>query len=221
MTKQKNLIILGLVGIAFILFVIFIYLPYANSQSEKSKITESIQHSHKLQDPMKKIPAFSFVNQNGNTITNNSVEGKVYVADFFYTSCEAACPMMTTELTKVQNSINKSAPFRIVSYSLDPENDSVPVLRSFAKKFNAIDSIWYFLTGPKEEIYALGKDGYLQTVLDDSASFVNHTQKLILVDKDGMIRGFYNALDSVDIQLLIRDINYLIYKTTDNEPTGS
>jgi protein SCO1/2 len=122
---------------------------------------------------------------------------------------------MTTELTKVQNAINKSAPFRIVSYSLDPDNDSVPVLKSFANKFHAIDSIWYFLTGPKEEIYELGKDGYLQTVLDDSASFVNHTQKLILVDKNGMIRGFYNALDSIEIQLLIRDINYLIYKTDD------
>lgn len=217
MNKQRNKAIItwGIISVAFILFVIFVYLPYADKQSETTKFADALIASPKLREPVKEIPPFQFTNQMGRIITEKDVQGKVYVADFFFTSCEAACPMMSTQLTRVQNAIDDTASFRILSYSLDPENDSVPVLKSFARKFKANSNVWFLLTGDKEEIYMLGEQGYLQTVLNDQKSFMNHSQKFILVDQNRMIRGFYNGLDSAEVDLLIQDIRFLLYKKDD------
>lgn len=213
MSKRKNLIIIGVVGVAFILFIIYIYLPYARTADKQNVVTQSLEPSQMLKAPVKKVPPFSLTDQNGHTITNADVQGKVYVADFFYASCRSSCPMLTEHLGKVQASINKSAPFRILSYSVDPVHDSVPVLKAYAEKNHAIDSIWHFLTGPRDSIYRLGIEGYLQSVLQsDTSRTVNHSEKLILVDKQGNIRGFYDGLNENDIQSLIEDINYLAYR---------
>ncbi len=217
MSKRNNLIIAGVTGVAFILFIIFIYRPYAAQQNQKNKFADAVQKSYLLKDPIKKAPAFSLTDQNAHTFTDKDLSGKVYVADFIYTSCESSCPMITKELKTVHKAINKSEPFRMVSFSLDPARDSVPVLKAFAQKFNAIDSIWYFLTGPTDQIYDIGQNGYLQTVVDKNVSFIAHSQKVVLVDKEGMIRGFYNGMDSIEMQLLIRDINFLLFKDTANE----
>lgn len=210
--KRTNILIAGITIVAFILFVIYVYLPYADKQDAKNKFTDAVQASHLLREPLGKIPAFNFTDQNGKTFSNKNLDGKVYVADFIYTSCESSCPMLSSNLTTVQNAIPKSEPFRIVSYSLDPERDSVPRLKAFAEKFHAIDSIWFFLRGPRDEIYTLGSDGFMQSVINNQDSVINHSQKLILVDKNSMIRGFYNGMDSVELQLLIRDVNFLLYK---------
>lgn len=210
--KRTNILIIGITAIAFILFVIYVYLPYADKQDAKNKFTDAVQASHLLREPLGKIPAFNFTDQKGENFSDKDLEGKVFVADFIYTSCESSCPMLSSNLTVVQNAIPKSEPFRIVSYSLDPERDSVPRLRAFADKYQAVDSIWYFLTGPRDEIYTLGSDGFMQSVINNQDSVINHSQKLILVDKNSMIRGFYNGMDSVELQLLIRDINFLLYK---------
>lgn len=210
--KRTNILIIGITAIAFILFVIYVYLPYADKQDAKNKFTDAVQASHLLREPLGKIPAFNFTDQKGENFSDKDLEGKVFVADFIYTSCESSCPMLSSNLTVVQNAIPKSEPFRIVSYSLDPERDSVPRLRAFADKYQAVDSIWYFLTGPRDEIYTLGSDGFMQSVINNQDSVINHSQKLILVDKNSMIRGFYNGMDSVELQLLIRDVNFLLYK---------
>ena len=210
--KRTNILIIGITAIAFILFVIYVYLPYADKQDAKNKFTDAVQATHLLREPLGKIPAFNFTDQKGENFSDKDLEGKVFVADFIYTSCESSCPMLSSNLTVVQNAIPKSEPFRIVSYSLDPERDSVPRLRAFADKYQAVDSIWYFLTGPRDEIYTLGSDGFMQSVINNQDSVINHSQKLILVDKNSMIRGFYNGMDSVELQLLIRDINFLLYK---------
>lgn len=210
--KRTNILIIGITAIAFILFVIYVYLPYADKQDAKNKFTDAVQASHLLREPLGKIPAFNFTDQKGENFSDKDLEGKVFVADFIYTSCESSCPMLSSNLTVVQNAIPKSEPFRIVSYSLDPERDSVPRLRAFADKYQAVDSIWFFLTGPRDEIYTLGSDGFMQSVINNQDSVINHSQKLILVDKNSMIRGFYNGMDSVELQLLIRDVNFLLYK---------
>lgn len=210
--KRTNILIIGITAIAFILFVIYVYLPYADKQDAKNKFTDAVQATHLLREPLGKIPAFNFTDQKGENFSDKDLEGKVFVADFIYTSCESSCPMLSSNLTVVQNAIPKSEPFRIVSYSLDPERDSVPRLRAFADKYQAVDSIWYFLTGPRDEIYTLGSDGFMQSVINNQDSVINHSQKLILVDKNSMIRGFYNGMDSVELQLLIRDVNFLLYK---------
>lgn len=210
--KRTNIIIAGVTLVAFILFVIFVYLPYAEKQETKNKFTDAVQSSHLLREPLGKIPAFSFTDQNGEKFSEKDLAGKVFVADFIYTMCESSCPMLSSSLTEVQNAISRTEPFRIVSYSLDPERDSVPRLRAFADKYHAIDSVWYFLTGPRDEIYTLGAEGFMQSVINNQDSVISHSQKLVLVDKNSMIRGFYNGMDSIEIQLLIRDVNFLLYK---------
>lgn len=213
MQRNKTILIWGAITVAFVLFFIFVYLPYANKRDTTTKFNDALTHSDLLHEPVKQVPPFSFINQSGNIISEQNVAGKVFVADFFFTSCEAACPMMSTQLTRVQEAIGNDTAFRILSYSLDPENDSIPVLRSFARKFHADDNIWYLMTGDKKKIYTLGEQGYLQSVLNDEKSFINHSQKFILVDQDRMIRGFYNGLDSAEVDLMIQDIRYLLYKS--------
>ncbi len=214
MSRNKIILTWGIIGVAFTLFFIYVYLPYADRRDTSTKFTDGLTASELLHDPIKQVPAFSFINQAGRTITEQDVDGKVFVADFFYTSCEAACPMMSSQLTRVQAAIGNDTSFKILSYSLDPENDSIPVLQDFALKFKADKNTWYLLTGNKKEIYDLGEHGYMQTVLNNTQSIVNHTQKFILVDKDRMIRGFYNGLDSAEVDLLIQDIRFLLYKSS-------
>jgi protein SCO1/2 len=210
--KRKNILAIVLIVLAFIAFFIFVYLPMADQQKEVSKRADDLYPTEKLIEPVNQVPAFSFTDQHGKVFSEKDVEGKVYVADFFFTSCDAICPMMNSQLTRVQQAMGNETNYRIVSYSLDPENDSVPVLRSFARKFEAKDEIWHLLTGDKREIYQLGSAGYKQPVLTDSNGVINHSGRIVLVDEQRMIRGFYNALDSSEVDMLINDLSYLLYK---------
>ncbi len=210
--KKKQIIIL-LVAIAlFVAFFILVYQPYARQQNSISRQADDLKPSENLREPSTKIPPFSLINQYGNRFTEKDVDGKVFVADFFFTSCDAICPMMSTQLSRVQEAMGNEEGYRILSYSLDPENDSVPVLRSFARKFGARDSIWYLMTGDKKAIYKLGQEGFMQSVLKDSNNVINHTPRFVLVDENRMIRGFYNGLDTAEVDMLINDMSYLIYK---------
>lgn len=211
MTKRNNLLIAGSVGVAFILFFIFIYLPYADRAKNQNKITESYQHSSYLKDSVNHIPPFSFTDQNGKTITNNDIEGKVFVADFFYTSCQAYCPVTTAQLAIVQNSLNNNIPFKILSFSLNPDQDSIQLLKKFAQTYKADDNTWHFLRGPQEDIFELGEKGFYTMVKGADGSFEGHSDKFTLIDKSGNIRGFYSGTDSLQVKALIQDINYLLF----------
>lgn len=210
--KRRNILLVAAVVLAFIAFFIFVYLPLANKQKEVSKRADDLYPTEKLLEPVNMIPAFSMIDQHGREFSEKDVEGLVYVADFFFTSCDAICPMMNSQLTRVQEAMGDETNYRIISYSLDPENDSVPVLRSFARKFQAKDEVWHLLTGDKTEIYNLGSVGYKQPVLTDSNGVINHSGRIVLVDEQRMIRGFYNALDSAEVDMLINDLSYLLYK---------
>ncbi len=212
MSKRNNIIIGGVVGVAFILFFIFVYLPYADKQDNLNKVSESIQHSNFLKDSLNHIPEFSFTDQNGTTITDKDIEGQVFVADFFYTSCEAYCPITTAQLAKVQNAMNTDIPFKILSFSLNPENDSTAILKSFATKYGAKDNVWHFLRGEQDDIYNIGENGFYTIVKNAQGSYEGHSDKFTLVDKSGNIRGFYSGTDSIQVKALIMDINYLVFK---------
>ncbi len=217
MNKKNNLIIGGVVGVAFILFFIFVYLPYADKQKNLNKVSESMQFSSFLRDSVNHIPEFVFVDQNGKEISNKDVEGKVFVADFFYTTCEAYCPITTAQLAIVQNSINSSTPFKILSFSLNPESDSIPVLKKFAEQYGAKDKTWHFLRGKQDDIFTIGENGFYTIVQDAQGSFEGHSDKFTLVDKSGNIRGFYKGTDSIEVKALIMDINYLLLKDKEHE----
>jgi protein SCO1/2 len=165
------------------------------------------------------IPAWQLTNQDSLTFSNKSLAGKVYVADFFFTRCGTICPKMSTQLTRVQDTFSENPEFNIVSFSVDPNTDQPQELRKYAKEYDAIKGKWHFITGTKKQIYPLAVKGYYVPVADASEydkavktpdeTFI-HSEKLILVDKEGHIRGFYDGTDKKDVDRLILEIRVLL-----------
>ncbi len=163
-------------------------LPYIGPQSEQNG--EKVYH---------KIPDFSFVNQNGETITQEDFKGKIYVADFFFATCPSICPKMATHLYEVQKRMKDRADFAIISHTVNPEHDSVEVLKEYAKKVHANDEMWHFVTGAKEDLYNIAFDGYFASASRDSLApggFL-HSANIFLIDREGHIRGTYDDIGNV------------------------
>ena len=158
------------------------------------------------------IPSFSLVNQLGDTITEKSVEGKIYVTDFFFTACPGICPKMTTNMSIIQEAFQKDEMVMLLSHSVTPEFDSVEVLREYAEAKGINSEKWFLLTGAREEIYDLGRNHYFVEenlgLQKDEDDFL-HTENFILVDKNLHIRGIYNGLSKTSINQLIADIKTL------------
>lgn len=157
------------------------------------------------------IADFSFVNQNGDTITQKDYDGKIYVADFFFTTCGSICPKMTANLADVQKAVLNNPKVKLLSHTVFPETDSVPVLKAYAIKNGVIDSKWNLVTGDKKEIYTMARKSYLAVKLGrpDQLYDMVHTENFILVDQKRRVRGFYDGTKKEDVQKLIEDINFL------------
>nr|WP_315197766.1 SCO family protein [uncultured Flavobacterium sp.] len=157
------------------------------------------------------IADFSFINQNGKTITQKEYEGKVYVADFFFTTCGSICPKMTTNLVDVQKAIKNNPKVKLLSLSVFPETDSVPALKAYAKKYGVIDPKWNLVTGDKKEIYTMARKSYLAVKMGKPEELYDmvHTENFVLVDQKRRVRGFYDGTKKEEIQRLIEDINWL------------
>lgn len=156
-----------------------------------------------------KIADFSMRDQNNKIITQKDIEGKIHVANFFFTSCGSICPKMTNNLIAVQDKFKDQKDIVLLSYSVTPWQDSVPVLKNFAEKYKITASNWHLLTGKKTAIYQLARQSYFAEenigFAKDTSEFM-HTEHLLLVDKDKKIRGIYNATLELEIQQLIKDI---------------
>jgi protein SCO1 len=157
------------------------------------------------------VPDFKLTDQNRNTIEQKQLRGYIYVADFFFTRCGSICPKMTTQLTRVQEEFLKDPSVKIVSFTVDPKYDTVEVLQSYSKEYGAVDGKWSFVTGTKDSIYSLAQKGYFITAMEDTAHPVDfiHSDKLVLVDKKGWIRGYYNGTDLKEVDKLITEIKVL------------
>jgi protein SCO1/2 len=157
------------------------------------------------------IADFSFTNQNGKTITQKDYEGKIYVADFFFTTCGSICPKMTTNLVDVQKAIKNNPKVKLLSLTVFPETDSVPALKAYAKKYGVIDGKWNLVTGDKKEIYTLARKSYLAVKMGKPEQLYDmvHTENFVLVDQKKRVRGFYDGTKKEEIQRLIEDINWL------------
>lgn len=158
------------------------------------------------------IPNFSLVNQNHSSITDKDLEGNITVVDFFFTSCPDICPIMTSELSRVAIAFNKENNLKIMSFSVDPTHDTPQVLKSYAENYGADDSQWQFVTGDKKSIYALARCGFILPVQDGDGGkgdFI-HSEKLILVDQDKRIRGYYDGTDREDVDRLITEVGILL-----------
>lgn len=158
------------------------------------------------------IPDFSLVSQEGKTITQNEIKGKVYVVDFFFASCPSFCPRMNSGLKTVYDKYKKVNDFLIVSFDIDPDKDSVPVLAKYAKSYDADPNRWLFLRGDKQQIHDLSMS-YLMIPPDtikDVKQDIQHSPYYVLVDKERHIRGIYDSTNPVMIDSLQGDITYLL-----------
>ena len=157
-------------------------------------------------------PEFSFTNQSNKTVTNHDLEGKLYVVDFFFSSCPSICPLMTNHLTLVQERFRDEDRIGIISYSIDPIYDTPEILTAYAERYNIDESKWSLLTGEKSEIFEIAKDYKVKAFDDTFAGKSNliHDGTFVLIDDERRIRGYYDGLSQEDVQQMIRDIDILL-----------
>jgi protein SCO1 len=158
------------------------------------------------------IPDFRFMNQDSLWITPETFRDKIYVADFFFTTCPTICPVMKTQMLRVYEKFKDNDQVLLLSHSIDPVHDSVPVLKEFAERLGIDANKWHFVTGDKDEIYDIGEKSYLVTAQEDAdepGGYV-HSGAFILVDKEKRVRGYYDGTLENDVDRLIRDIPRLL-----------
>jgi protein SCO1/2 len=157
------------------------------------------------------VPDFSLINQDGKSITQKELRGTIYVADFFFTRCPSICPKMTNQLTRVQEEFSDDSSVKIVSFTVDPGHDTAQVLKDYAAMYKANPAKWSFVTGPKDSIYQLAQKGFYLLGSEDKNNPMDfiHSDKLVLVDRSGWIRGYYSGTDQKDVDKLIMEIKVL------------
>lgn len=160
-----------------------------------------------------RIGSFKLINQDGEETTEKNLEGKIYVADFFFATCPTICIDMAVNMRKIQEAFKNEPRLMLVSHTVYPENDSVPILRAYAYAQHAIPGKWIFLTGDKRQIYDLARKHYF-AVMEPGATFNEHdfihTDNFVLVDEKKRIRGIYKGTSDVEVQKLIKDIDLLL-----------
>jgi len=181
-----------------------IYYPIDTKQTivNGKEITDTIYHT---------IPDFKFVNQEGDTVTQSFITNKFFVADFFFTTCPTICPKMMFNMQQINVVTEKTPDFVIISHTVNPKHDSVPVLAKYAQLVHADAKKWALVTGSKKDIYDMGIDGYKLAVDEDPRApggFL-HSELFVLVDKQKRIRGYYDGTDSAAVNKLMRDIKML------------
>ncbi len=160
-----------------------------------------------------RIPPFKFTSQDGKEITEKDFEGKVYIVDFFFTRCPDICPTMTSELLRAQDAFKDFGNVKMLSFSVDPAHDTVAVLKEYTKKFGVDTNLWTFVTGDKKEIYDLARCGFFIASRENSSpiavDFV-HSDKVVLIDKEKRIRGYYSGTSRKEIDRLITEVQILL-----------
>lgn len=157
------------------------------------------------------IADFKLINQNGDTISQADYADKIYVADFFFTTCPTICPVMTANMADLQQIIKDDEEVMLLSHSVTPEIDSVPQLKKYALENGVIDAKWNLVTGDKKQIYELARKSYLAVLTDGDGGPYDmiHTENFILVDKERRIRGFYDGTSSEEVTQLLEDLKVL------------
>ena len=167
-------------------------------------VDSTLQHVKKYHT----ITDFSLLNQNGEIITQNDYTGKIYIADFFFTTCPTICPIMTKNMAHIQDRIINDDDVLLLSHSVTPVIDSVAQLKKYALEKGVLDTKWNLVTGDKKQIYELARKSYLAVKNDgDGGPFdMIHTENFILVDKERRIRGFYDGTKTEEIEKLMEDL---------------
>lgn len=184
--------------------VLPIYSPAMINPELVDESKQDVTKGHRISD-------FELTNQDGELITNKDFDGFYYVADFFFTTCPTICPSMSTQMQRVQEKFMDDEDFKILSHTVQPEVDSVPVLKVYAELYEANPDKWVFVTGNKKLIYNLARKNYFAAVTEGDGGpgdFI-HTENFVLVDKEKRIRGFYDGTSKESVDQLIVDIEIL------------
>ena len=169
-------------------------------------VDTTIQHVKKYHS----IADFSLINQNGTTITQKDYEGKIYVADFFFTTCQTICPIMTDHMVQIQDKLSEEKDIMLLSHTVTPEIDTVAQLKRYSLQKKVNDTKWNLVTGDKEQIYNLARKSYLAAKDAPYSPYeLIHTENFVLVDTKRRIRGFYDGTDPEAIEQLLEDISIL------------
>ncbi len=184
-------------------------LPFFNSAEFTP---EWIDENSEKYNNIHTIPSFSFINQNSEIITNEDYTGKIYVADFFFTTCPSICPKLTKQMNALQSIYNDDDDVMLLSHSVMPWKDSVDVLKKYAVSNNIIDAKWNLVTGDKDELYTIARQGYFAdedfVKTQDESAFI-HSENFILIDKKGRIRGVYNGTLEIETERIVKHIKLL------------
>ena len=166
-------------------------------------VTDSVEHS---------IPDFQFVSQDGDIVSGRTMAGKIYVADFFFTTCPTICPKMKTQLKRVYDRFKGNPNVMLLSHTIDPTHDSVAVLREFAQSLGVEGKQWLFVTGDKEKIYDIGQNSYMVSAAEDASApgGVVHSGAFILVDTKKHIRGIYDGTTAEGVDKLMADMDKVL-----------
>ena len=213
--KKYKIFILTFISISIIIFIAIysllkpqktlkIFSPRDVNTELVDTTVQHIGYNHTIAD-------FAFTNQNGKIITQKDYEGKIYVADFFFTTCPTICPKMTDNMVWLQEQIKNNPKVMLLSYSVTPDIDSVPLLKKYALEKGVDDSKWNLVTGNKKDIYYIARKSYLavKTGKPEDMYDMVHTENFILVDQKKRIRGFYDGTNLEEVKKLLEDINYL------------
>ncbi len=181
-----------------------IYNPAMVNEEMVDSTIQHIARDHTIAD-------FSFTNQNNEIVTEKDYENKIYVADFFFTTCPTICPIMQDNMVLVQEAFKNNPNVKLLSHTVMPHIDSVPVLKKYALEKGVIDSKWNLVTGDKKDIFYIARKSYLAVKTENESELYDmvHTENFILVDEKRRIRGFYDGTNSEDIQKLIEDVQFL------------
>lgn len=210
---KKFFLIFGLIS-AVILFLFYnalkpqktlkIYSPADVNPELVDSLVEHIKINHRIAD-------WSFTNQNGDMVSHKNYENKIYVADFFFTTCPTICPIMTDNMVWLQDRIKQYPDVMLLSYSVTPDIDTPEVLKEYALDKGVDDTIWNLVTGDKKEIYYLARQSYLAVKTGNPSELYDmvHTENFILVDKKRRIRGFYDGTEREEMEQLLEDIAFL------------
>lgn len=210
---KKNLAVVGLV------FAVCVAIGYFILKDDRLPVYNPTDISLELVDPSiadksqgHRVSDFNLTNQLGEEVTLANLEGKVYVTDFFFTTCGTICPKMTKQLERVHKKFADRTDVMIVSHSVTPDIDSVPRLKKYADKHGADPEKWIFLTGDQDQIFRLARKSYFAVVPGSSGAetgFV-HTENFVLVDKERRLRGFYDGTSTEKVNRLMEDIQTLL-----------
>lgn len=206
MSNKKTVIIL----VTFFILLSAVFMTYYFRENQKK-----VKALPVIGNPGHKVTEFAFTDQDGKTVTNEDVKGKIHVVEYFFTTCKGICPKMNENMSKVYRAFQGNKDVMILSHTVDPKKDTVAAMKAYSLRFEADPVQWKFLTGDKKELYDMARYSYLVTAADDTGTvdiesdFI-HTDRFVLVDKGGRVRGQYEGTNAGSVGQLIADMKELM-----------